>query len=166
MLRQIHVLGSLTLYFWPQWGKGRNANPSKTCRIESPLSPVKFQLFVLQTVQMHVEFTFFGWLTLYFWPLWGIGRIVYPATTCPEESPTFLWSFNSSSWTLWKCTSNSRSWVINTLFLTTVGERVESSTLPRPVPGFLQTFLWSYKSPSLQYCANSRRVYVFLVINP
>ena len=52
----------------------------------------------------------FGWLNLYFWPLWGNGRIVNPSTTCPGVSSTLLWSFNSISWKLCECTSNLRVW--------------------------------------------------------
>ena len=85
--------------------------------------PVKFQLFILKTVWIHDEFMFFKWLTLYFRPFGGNGRIVNPSTTCPGESSTFLWSLNSSSWKLCKCTSNSRFRVINPLFSTLRGER-------------------------------------------
>ena len=53
-------------------------------------------------------FYVFEWLTLYFWPLWGYSRIVNLLTTCPVESLTYLWSFNSVSWKLCECTSNSR----------------------------------------------------------
>ena len=96
---------------------------------------------------MHVKFTFFGWLTLYFWPLWGNGRIINPSTTCPGVSSTFLWSFNSSSWNLCECTSRLLFWVINPLFLTHLGY-VESSTTPRPVPvSHLRGF--SISSPQL-----------------
>ena len=85
--------------------------------------PVKFQLFILKAVWIHDEFMFFEWLTLYFRPFGGNGRIVNPSTTCPGESSTFLWSLNSSSWKLCKCTSNSRFRVINPLFSTLRGER-------------------------------------------
>ena len=72
----------------------------------------------LENCAMHVEFTFFEWLTLHFWPLWGNGRNVNPSTTCHGDiTSTFLWSFNSSSWKLYECTSNSRLfWVINPYF--------------------------------------------------
>ena len=49
----------------------------------------KFQLFILKTVRMHVEFTFFEWLTLYFWPLEG----TVESSTPPRPVPSSIWRF-------------------------------------------------------------------------
>ena len=43
---------------------------------------------------------FFEWLTLYSWRIWGRVDLVNLSTTCPGESWTYLWSFNSVSWRL------------------------------------------------------------------
>ena len=67
---------------------------------------MKSQLSTLEKM-CDVEFTFVEWLTLYSWPLWGHGRIFNPLT-CPGESLTYLWSFNSVSWKLCECTSRLR----------------------------------------------------------
>ena len=114
---------------------------------------------------MHVEFTCFGWLTLYFWPLWGNGKIVNPSTTCPGVSLTFeLWSFNSSSWKLCKCTSNSRFLSDWPFISDHCGKTVELPTLPRPVPGHRRRFS-EVSTLHLEICANARQIHVFRVIN-
>ena len=56
-------------------------------------------------------------------------------------------------------------WVINPLFLTPVGETVESSTLPRPVPGCRRRSC-EVSTLNLENCAIARRIHVFWVINP
>ena len=47
---------------------------------------VKFQIFILNAVRMHVEFTFFLVINPLFLTPRGYSRIVNPSTTCPEES--------------------------------------------------------------------------------
>ena len=157
-------------------------------------------------MRIHVEFTFFEWLTLYFRPrggtvessthprpvprsrrrscevstlhlencanarrihvfwvinplfvtLRGYGRIVNPSTTCPGESSTFLWSFNSSHWKLCECTSNSRFFEWLTLYFWPFGGTVESSTPPRPAPESPWP-VWEVWTSYLENCANASR---------
>ena len=52
--------------------------------------PVKFQLLILKTVRMHVEFTFFKWLTLYSQAPWGAVESSTPPRPAPE-SPWPVW---------------------------------------------------------------------------
>ena len=113
---KIYVFEWLTLYSRvPGKTYNRFVNPSLTCPVESSFDvPVRevidvhvnFQIFILKTVQMHVEFTFNELLTLYSWPLWWYDRIVHPSLTCPMESLTDLWSFSSVSWKMCECMSN------------------------------------------------------------
>ena len=106
--RQIHVFWVINPLFLTPLGNGRNVNHSTTLSQGVIDVPVKFQLFILKTVRMHVEFTFFEWLTLYFWPLWGYGRNVNSSTTCPGLSMTYLWSFIPVSWKLCECIETDR----------------------------------------------------------
>ena len=105
--RWIYVFGGLTLYLWPLWGTVQTSSFPRPVP-KSHRRSCEASTLHLENCAMHVEFTFFEWLTLSFWLLWVNGRNVNPSTTCPEESPTFLRSFNSSSWKLCECTSNSR----------------------------------------------------------
>ena len=86
------------------------------------------------------------------------------STTCPGESLTPLWSFNSSSWKLCECTSNSRFWVINPSFLTPLqnGRIVNPCTT---CPGESSTFLWSFNSLSWKLCEYTSNS-LFWMINP
>jgi hypothetical protein len=124
----------LTLNSWPLWWYSRIVNSFMTCPMDWHGVfdiPVNFELCILKTMQRHVEFEFFEWLTLYSRSLWGYGRITNPSTTgtlttpmtCPVESlivSMYLWSFNSVSWKLCECTLNLR-FLINPLFLTLLG---------------------------------------------
>ena len=97
----------LTLYSWPI----RGTVESSTSPRPVPWSrwrrlPVKFQLCILKTGRMHVQFTFFEWLTLYSQASWGYRRIYNPFTTCSWKSLTCMRSLNFISWKLCECTSN------------------------------------------------------------
>ena len=113
---------------------------------------------------MHVEFMFFEWLTLYFRPFGGTVESSTLLRPVPGNHRSRLWSLNSSSWKLCKCTSNSRFRVINPLFLTPRGYGrifIPSTTCPEES----STILWSFNSSSWKLCectSNSR----FRVINP
>ena len=106
--RWIHVFWVINPLFLNPMGDGRNVNPSATCPEKTPTFLWRFNSSSWKLCECTSNSRFFGWLTLYFWPLWGNGRNVNPSTTCPGESPTFLWSVNSSSWKLCECTSTLR----------------------------------------------------------
>ena len=113
---------------------------------------------------MHVEFTFFGWLTLYFWPLGGTVESSTPPRPVPgsRRRPCEV-----STLHLENCANGRRIHVfrvINPLFLTPRGT-VESSTPPQPVPGSLRRSC-EVSILYLENCANTRRIHVFWVINP
>ena len=100
---------------------------------------------------MHVELTFFEWLTLYFWPIWGYRGIVNRSKTCPKESMMLLWSLNFVAWKLYEPISNLLFWVINPLFLTLLGYRrivIPSTTFPEES----LTFLWSLNFVAWKLC--------------
>ena len=106
--RRIHVFWVINPLFLTLWGNGRNVNPSTTCPEQSPTFLWSFNSSswnCANACRIHV----FWVINPLFLTPWRNGRIVNPSTTCPGVSSTFeLWSFNSSSWKLCKCTSNSR----------------------------------------------------------
>ena len=116
-------------------------------------------------VQVHVEFTFFGWLTLYFWPLWETvesSTPPRPVPGCRRRSCEF------STIHLENCANARRIhvfWVINPFISDPCGETVEPSTLPRPVPVCRRRFC-EVSILYLENCAKARRIHVFRVINP
>ena len=149
----------LTLYFWPLVGYGRIVNPSTTCPSGVIDVPVKFELLLLKTVRWHVEITFFEWLTLHFWPLWGYGRTVNPSTTCPRSH----WRSCEFELLILKTVRlhrrNNVFWVINPFISDPSGGTEELWTTPQPVPSH-----WRSCEVSTLYfenCANARRIYVF-----
>ena len=121
--RRINVFWVINPLFLTHPGVRYNRQPLHDLSRRVIEVPVKFELRSLKTVQMHVELTFFEWLPLCFWPIWGYGGIVNPSTTCHGQSLTFLWSLNSVSWKLCERTSNYVFWVIDPLFLTHLGVR-------------------------------------------
>ena len=88
--RRIHVFWVINPLFVTPRGYGRIVNPFTTCPGESSTFLVKFQLFKLKTVRMHVEFAFFEWLSLYFWPFGGTVESSTPPRPAPE-SPWPVW---------------------------------------------------------------------------
>ena len=83
--------------------------------------PVKFQFCILKTVWMHFEFTFFEWLTLYFWDPWGNVELSTHSRPVPEShwrtcevSALYLENCANACWI-------DGFWVINPLFLSPMG---------------------------------------------
>ena len=68
----IHILWVINPLFLTPLGCGRIVTtPSRPVLSRGVVGvPVKLQFCILKTVRMHVEFTFFEWLTVYFWAPW------------------------------------------------------------------------------------------------
>ena len=77
----------ITHYSWPLRGYDRIVNLCATFFRRVVDVPIKFQLCILKTVQMHVEFTFSEWLTLYSWPFWS----TVESSTPPRPVPGSCW---------------------------------------------------------------------------
>ena len=88
-------------------------------------------------------------------------RILNPSTTCPGESVTYLWSFNSVSWKLCECTSNLRFFEWLTLYFWAPRGTVESITSPQPVP----ENRWRTCKVSALYLENCANAGTILFIN-
>ena len=110
---------------------------------------------------MHVEFTFFEWLTLYSLPLRG--RVDSP--TSPRLVTLSRWrTCEDSTLYLGNCTSNIRFWVINPLFLTSPGYgRTVNHSATCTVESL--TYLWSFYSISWKLCECALNN-DFWVVNP
>ena len=130
----------LTLYSQAPWGTVESSTPPRPAP-ESPW-PVwevwtsflenctnasrqtNFNFVSWKLWWIHVEFTFFEWLTLYSRSLRGYGRIVNLPATCTFESLTELWSFNSVFWKLGEWHVEFTFFlVINSLFSSPLGHR-------------------------------------------
>ena len=105
---------------------------------------------------MHLEVSFYEWLTLHSLPLWGYDEIVNLFATCPVESLTYLWSFNSVSWKLCEWTWNLRFFEWLALHSWTPWGTVESSTPPRLAPESLWP-VWEVWTLYLENRANALR---------
>ena len=123
-----------------------------------------YQLCILKTVRLHVEFTVFEWLTLYSWPL----RCTVESSSSQRPVLRRIWRTCKDSALYLENCANAR-WIYvfewSTLHSWPLWGTVESSTPPRPVPGSR----WGTCEVSTLYlenCAIARRIYVFWVINP
>ena len=127
--------------------------------------PVKFQLCILKTVRMHVEFTFFEWLTLYFWTPRG----TVESSTHIQHVPESHWrTCKDSTLYLKNCANACRIyvfWAINPLFLSpTRNRRIVNPTTTWS--GESLTYLWSVNSVFWKLCEWTSNLRFFLVINP
>ena len=122
--------------------------------------PVKFQLLISKTVRMHVEFTFFEWLTLYSQAPWG----AVESSTLPRPVPGVVdvpvkFQLLISKTVRLHVEFTFSGWL--TLYFWPLWGRVETSTIPRPVSKSHRRSC-EVSTLHLENCANARRIHVFL----
>ena len=98
--------------FMSPLGYRRIVNPSTTCPGESLTLPATFQLFILKTVQMHDEFTFFWVINPLFLNHLVKHKIVNPSTTRHGESLSHWRTCEDSGSVSWKLCE----WMLNLRF--------------------------------------------------
>ena len=103
---------------------------------------------------MHVEFTFFEWLTLYSWPLRGYGRIVNLPATCTVVDVPVKFKLCILKTERMHVEFTSFEWL--TLYSQAPWGTVESSTPPRPAPESPWP-VWEVWTSYLENCANASR---------